>query len=320
VSRALCLLLLACGGDPKTGPDGADSAPPTDTESPDPGPPASIDGACPQETRVGGFVVEAYPDYSIVDGTVRDGVIPNEVLQFVSAEGDCKLMRRLNAFCDPPCASDEACGNDGACVPFPEGIDVGDVVITGLSAEAAMSAVVPGYRYFLTTLPHPAFAPGAAVRLTSAGGAVAPLLLDGMGVDPLSLEGDTWTVVPGADLTVSWLPPTTVTPAAQVDLSLNIDQHGTSPLFLSCSFVDTGSGVIPAALLSTLIENGVTGFPNGSLERVTADHAAVGEGCVDLRVASPRIPSVRVEGYTPCNEDADCPNDQTCNEALQRCE
>ena len=42
---------------------------------------------------------------------------------------------------------------------------------------------------------------------------------------------------------------------------------------------------------------------------------------MDFTLASSQLAeSVRIEGYTPCNRDEECPEGQTCNEPLQRCE
>ena len=69
----------------------------------------AVDGACPQETRAGRFVVDQTVDYAFVDGQLLDGVVPTSVRTEVYAEGDCRILRRENPFCDPPCGGDETC-------------------------------------------------------------------------------------------------------------------------------------------------------------------------------------------------------------------
>jgi hypothetical protein len=101
---------------------------------------------------------------------------------------------------------------------------------------------------------------------------------------------------------------------------INIDQHGITPTALYCTFVDDGEGTVPAALLKTLIGQGVTGFPDGSLTRRTVDSTAVGAGCAELVVSSFLDADVNVVGYTPCTNDEMCPEGQHCNEKLERCE
>jgi hypothetical protein len=106
----------------------------------------------------------------------------------------------------------------------------------------------------------------------------------------------------------------------RVLIEMTIDQHGTSPLSLACDFPDTGSATIPASIIDQLINSGVTGFPNGRITRRTADHVDLDVGCVDLIVGSRLSASVAVAGYTPCNGPEDCPDDETCNVPLERCE
>jgi Cys-rich repeat protein len=65
---------------------------------------------------------------------------------------------------------------------------------------------------------------------------------------------------------------------------------------------------------------GVTGFPAGDLLRRTADSTPIGGGCIDLVASSSRFAQVTIEGYTPCRSDGECPEGQTCNEPLERCE
>jgi hypothetical protein len=103
-------------------------------------------------------------------------------------------------------------------------------------------------------------------------------------------------------------------------LKINIDQHGVTPTALYCSFADDGEGTVPAALLKTLVNQGVTGFPDGNVTRRTVDSTAVGKGCAELVVSSFLDADVNVIGYTPCSNDEMCPEGQHCNEKLERCE
>ena len=138
------LAVMACSGDDKTTPtkdtDGdtdtdtdADTDVDTDTDAdtdtdtgtfevPDPvGDPATVPlaGECPLASRYGNFEVDVYEDYSLVSGSVADGVNPVTVLELLDEEGDCKLLRRNNPFCDPPCGAGDVCDFDGSCIPFP---------------------------------------------------------------------------------------------------------------------------------------------------------------------------------------------------------
>ena len=169
----------------------------TDTgEAPDPAV-VELAGTCALEDRFGGFLVEMYDSYSIVDGSVADGVVPISVLEQVGVEGDCKLLRRNNPFCDPPCGPDETCDFTSTCIPYPLNQDVGTVTVTGLSADVVMEPLQPGNSYFNTSLPHPAFEPGALVTLTTTGGAYDPVRLHAVGVEPLTILDEMWVVDSG---------------------------------------------------------------------------------------------------------------------------
>ncbi len=317
------LLLLACDPGPATTGDSADAA---DTGVPDPtGDPLTIAllGECPLDTHYGGFVVEAYEDYAIVDGTVTNGVVPVTVLENVATEGDCTLLKRNNPYCEPTCESSEACDFDGNCIEYPVAQDLGTVTIAGTKPAAVMTATSPGYRYFKTEMRLPPWAPGKLIELTTTGATVEPFTLHGVGPDLLEPTSTTWTVVSGTDLLVSWDAPTTEV-RTEVRLSLNIDQHGQTPITLVCHFDDDGEATVPASVIDAVMGAGVTGFPNASLRRQTADSTTLSGGsttggCVDLLVAHELAMDVEVEGHTPCTSNADCPPGHPCDLATQTC-
>lgn len=302
------LYLLACGG-------GSDTGEPK-MEAPDT---VTLGGRCPSEQRFGGFLVESYDTYAQVYGTVADGVVPSAILTEVGREGDCVLYQRQNPFCDPTCAVDEACSLASECVPYPVAQSLGTVTVAGLVSYVEIEPVEPGFIYFDISLPNPPFEAGANVGLSTGGGSFAAVALTGQGGEPLVIPAQEWVVSAGADLSLSWTPPTIET-LATIFVELNVDQHGVSPYLLQCSFADTGAGVVPASLTATLVSAGVSGFPNGRIGRQTADSASVGDGCMDLIVGSLLNPDVRVEGHTPCYSDLECPEGQTCDETIQTCE
>jgi hypothetical protein len=284
------------------------------------GDPATVPltGACPQETDFGGFLVENLFGFSIVDGTVTDGVVPITVLELLSATGDCTLERRNNPFCDPPCGAGETCTFEGECIPFPRAQDLGTVTIGGLVEPVAMEPLVPGYNYSNTTLPHPAFQPGDLIELRTGDGTYPGVELHGVGVEELiSTDGDLF-VQAGVDMDVTWTPPAAAS-RTQVYLQLTIDQHGLTPVKLRCEFDDDGTGTVPGSLLDQLVAFGVTGYPNATLKRQTIDKVAVGEGCMDFTISSPIDMSVDVDGFTPCRRTEDCPPGQTCDVPNEVC-
>ena len=315
----VALASTACG-DKEDPPD--DTQPETDTDTTAGVDPATVPlaGPCTMAGDYGGFVVDALAEYSTVSGSISDGVVPMTVLEEVAVEGDCRALRRNNPYCNPPCESDQACDFDNSCVPYPATQDLGTVSILGLGDDVEMSPVSPGYTYFDTSVGHPAYEAGQLVQLKTQGGPWGPLTLYGVGVQQIELEQDTWLLYEGQDLTITWPPPEGQV-RSHVFLRVTIDQHGATPISLSCTFDDDGEGVIPGTMTDLLVAAGVTGFPNGSLVRRTADSVNLGDaGCMDFVVSSSRMPDVRVDGFTSCDDDEDCPEGQECNEALEICE
>ncbi|MCC6622002.1 MAG: hypothetical protein IT385_12140 [Deltaproteobacteria bacterium] len=310
-------------------PDASDADATTDTtpDAPDvtdaadaiPGP--ALAGPCPLERRLGGFQVVDDGEYGWVDGTVDDAVLPVSVLTLVATEGDCRLWKKTNPFCDPPCAPGQACAHDGACIPHPEPQDLGTVTVTGLAGPVVMTPIQPGNLYYATDVPYPPWTPGAALALSTTGGAIPAFALAGVGPEPLAPTASQWTLAPGQPLEVAWAPPAAAEPPTRVELSLLIDQHGNSPASLRCDLVDDGQATVPSAILEALRSAGVSGFPSGRLVRQTVDHVTLpdSDGCVDFAARSPRAIRVVVSGHTPCTKEQDCPDGQTCDEAVETC-
>lgn len=320
----LMVSLLACntnkGGEGESGTaDGGDGADGGETEDLDPNT-VPLEGACPQETRHGVFEVESNEDYAAVVGEVANAVLPTSVLTELLTEGDCTIWRRENPFCDPGCEPGFTCDLSGACVAYPEAQDLGTVDVLGLSTAVSMQPVTPGNSYFDTSLDNPPWAPRDVVTVRTEGGAYTALTLHGVAPDPFELESSDWSLAPGQPFTVRWTPPDSGS-RTEVALKLRIDQHGLTPSSLICVFPDTGEGVVPASAFDALIEFGITGFPAGEIERRTVDSTDLEDGgCAELHTVSARLGRVEIDGYTPCRRDEDCPEGETCNEALERCE
>ncbi len=283
---ALSVILLACPAVPDD-----DSSPAGDDDStvPDPvGDPATISlgGPCPLTDRLGGFAVLGTPSYTAAAGQVRAAVVPNLVLEPVGNFGACRLLRRNNPVCNPGCDSDETCTDDLTCIPFPLAVDLGVATIGGLLEPSIMQPVPPGQEYFDTGLPHPAWADGALVELRVDGS-----VLHGVGGPPVPEDGFTWAVHAGEPLELQWTPAPTPSRAI-IDVSLNVDQHGLSPVTVRCTFPDDGVAGIPAAAVDALAAFGVSGFPSGRLARVTVDQALRPPGCIDFTVGFERPASV----------------------------
>lgn len=322
----ILLTLWSCSVD--DGSDGGkDSSPADDSSSPDDSGGDSgltpetvpLDGACADDVHYGNFNVESNEEYAYVTGSVADGVVPATVLTELESEGECTLWRKENLFCDPSCEYGYTCDFDGTCVPYPAGQDLGTVIMTGLVDAISMEPTSPGNTYYDTSVTNPPWTPGALVTLQSGGGAYDPFTLYGVAPDPLSLDDVAWQLTEGTPFTLTWATPTSSS-RARVRITMNIDQHGTTPVSAVCWFEDDGSGEVPASVIDGLIGYGVTGFPRATAVRVSADSATVGDGCADLWLTTSVEATLAVTGFTPCFTDEDCPDGQDCNEELQICE
>jgi hypothetical protein len=308
--------VVADAGDTAQGPDTALDLAPADTLQP-----GELSGPCPYATRLGGFTTTIGPEFSFVEGKVAIGVLPSTVPDLVTTEGACTLFRRPSLACQPPCNSQQTCDRGNLCIPFPYNQDLGAVTVKGLAVPVSMNALPPGKNYSATEVPRQLFSPGDHILLDApATGPFGAFSLDGDGVAPLEDVPTSTLVQENQALTILWTADPDAQGRTQVDLKLTIDQHGSSPLFLECSFPDDGSGTVSASLINQLLQSGVTGYPNGSLTRRSADSVVVAQGCIDFSVYDRKDLTVRVAGHTPCKKQEDCPQGLTCNTLLEMCE
>ena len=241
---------------------------------------------CALDARVGAFTIELGDGFTAVAGAVRDAVTATDVPEVLAEDGACKLYRKRNLFCNPPCASGTTCSDALSCVPAPTNQSVGTVSITGLAIplELMPSGVNSYTNPANPALPHPGFSEGANIVLSASGGA-APFELDGRGIAALALASDSIAVESGRSLAVRWTPPGQAA-GQRVRLTFEFNRHGGTPTWLECDAADTGSFNVPAALLDALLELELSGWPTLAAARRTVDSASVAAGCVELRVVS----------------------------------
>ncbi len=306
------IVALACG----CGSDRADS----NNDNPDGGP-IDVSGLsyaeCEATERVGGFSVNLEPKFTAAGGRVSNGVSPLGALETITAIGQCQHARALVPFCDPGCVGLEVCGIDSVCRPAPSNQTVGNVTIRGLKAAVEMEPRPPAFNYSqLGTLPHPAFDLAAPIELTSDGGSYAPLSLLGWGVVPIELTDKNVPVAAGSALQVNWKPMPQSGPT-MVRIVLNINLHGTAAgTRISCLVEDNGSFSIPEPLMTSLVNDGLSGFPTLTLTRASSDRARIEPGCVDFKVETRTSIQVSIDGLTSCSNDDDCVAPETCQADL----
>ncbi len=262
--------------------------------------------ACTPEQRIGGFTVELHDGFSSAGGNVSDSVNPIGLLETISEAGSCRHARAAVPFCDPACSGGEICGTDSQCRDAPVRKSAGTVTIRGLATLVSMDPVAPRQEYSNSgTLPHPVVSAGDGVALDSSGGDFGPFSIRGVGVSSLAIAAQTIPVAAGAPVSLSWEPPSVNTPT-KVSIELNINLHGTAGSRIECEVPDTGSFEIPEAMVTTLVNDGLSGFPSVSLLRSSADKVEFSEGCIDFRVQSQTTLSVEVPGLESCSLDEDC--------------
>ena len=278
---------------------------------------------CALDERAGGFIVQlneealGNPAHTAVSGAVLSGVRPTNVwLPEGAAAGGCRLMVGAGYSCAPACTSPQVCGPGGACVDNPAATSVGDVTITGVGPApmvlGPLSANAPIYSAALEQ-PFPPFTPGAEIALSAAGGAVSAFSLEGAGFEPLVFPGTGIMAVGGQPLSFTWTAPAQ-RGSARIFAVMEIGHHGGVAARVECDLPDTGSGQIPASIVSTLIAKGVHGFPTLSLSRETVDSTTLAAGCVDFTVAA-----FVEHGITVCPTAGACVVSCSCGGDLSPC-
>lgn len=244
---------------------------------------------CQAEKRVGRFEVLQDSVYGAsVSGNVADRIDALQLLVAKESQGVCTLYQRKAAVCSPGCTGQQQCVRDQGCQAFPAPLDIGKVELTGLVKPVSMTPKGANKDYFYTDFDADPAAPLADIALQASGGQVAAFALKGKASPPLQVQNTSATLKKGQALSLAWQ--AAGAPFA-VRLSLNVDQHGLTPVTLVCESGDTGQLEVPVALTDALLGYGVSGAATATIERLTADSAqlslpAGAKGCVELLVAS----------------------------------
>lgn len=270
---------------------------------------------CSADSRVGTFIIELGDGFTSVRGQVYDAVTPRDVPVEVAAEGDCRLLTAPTVLCNPGCdVSSQVCAPGNQCQAKPQPHDLGRISVRGLLVPLRMeaNAVTKAYANPASArLPHPGFAPGASVQLSSTGGDYEPISLLGWGVTGVAGVAELVPVRAGSPLELSWQPPEDPGPA-RIQLNLNINHHGSSSNWIECDVPDVGAAAVPATLIDALLARGQSGYPTLTLTRRSVSSVAIEPGCVELQVASTTVSDVQLEGLQSCSSPADCQPGQLC--------
>ncbi|HEY0714580.1 MAG TPA: hypothetical protein VGF45_17980, partial [Polyangia bacterium] len=117
------------------------------------GNPTSMVTSCEPERRLGGFEVQYDSQTRSVSGRIAERPSPVAPETPVKESGDCRMLRRANPFCDPPCGSGTICVTGGTCAAEPKNLNLGIVTIAGLKKAVRMEPRPPSNEYFDSDLP-----------------------------------------------------------------------------------------------------------------------------------------------------------------------
>lgn len=284
----------------------------------------------PDAESVGAFTLRLVPPDPSTDtpgltsviGVVRNAPPPPLLVwQRVAEEGDCFLEEPRSPFCTD-CARDEVCVDDDVCVPEAMSVSAGTVTLSGVRTSSDQTRVTieplrPINSYQLpSALPYPGFDEGAVVRLEAAGEDVPAFAMEARGIVPLELDGsEDVPVTPGDDLPLRWTAGGEA--SARIHVEMDISHHGGTRGLVVCDSEDDGELDVPAALVTGLIDLGVSGFPVVDMARHSDGAAMVGEHRVDLTLVSDVTRGLAIPGVTSCFEDTDCAGGETCQFDMQ---
>jgi hypothetical protein len=314
VSALLLNGLVACGDDDGAGgpdaalpPDGgADAAAPADARV-DAGPGADAEvpaDAGPTLPLVGAIhVIEsrALGQNAYAAAEVRALISPDAASSWhteVAAQGDCRRLEYVPAFCDPSCDTGFCVGDPGVCVPYPTSVNAGTITITGLTGGLA-TMTYDTYGYYLVPAPPPdCFAEGALIVASLAGGGGYPALdVEAAGVETLETATITgWQVtVPAADdAEFVWTPSGQAGDRVRLTLRSENEAHGMPVLgIIECDAPDApGALTVPGSLLADFPATSgpeicvLHDCPPSSLARYARSATPAPGGEVELRIES----------------------------------
>ncbi len=272
----LALALVACHPQVGDSTDTRDSGTPAQDTSLRP-------EGCDRYNTTGSFELHYEQGWASFSGTLNDSVSP-QTMDLLIDGGDCELYGwEYFPDCDPSCVGEEICGYDDACHPWPSGLDLGILRVTGTEPELSLEPNAwNGYEY-PESWSDP-YQTGDTITLSVDGSdEVEAFTLSTLGAPPLDKDRFEVTMRAGGPMTVSWEPA-----GAPDDLrmraTLSIDHHATLPRYAVCEVSDArGAFEVSAAIVDGLIEAGATGIgtyvESSRLRRGTQAWGETSRGC-----------------------------------------
>jgi hypothetical protein len=268
----------------------------------------------------------ATASFTDISGLMRDGT-PTELVVWAKkkTEGDCSLYTPRAPFCES-CVAPQVCVADNVCRTPPSSYPVGKVTLTGLNPTSGASPLEltpittdSATNYLCAeTLPMPPCTAGGAVRLDAAGAGPFPAFsVAGQCIAPLVVGNASIAIESGKDFTLTWTPG--IVADARIGLLFDLSHHGGSKGQIICETADSGSLKVSGALIKSLMDLGVTGFPKAEINRIFTGKTTVGTGTAELRLRSDLVFQVDIPGLKSCNTNSDCTAPETCQVPGQMC-
>ena len=266
-----------------------------------------------------GAVTITLDDYTSVTsflGRINDGPTPsNLVWEEIDAAGDCKLYKPVVPFCSEGCGSSGACVADDSCQPYPKGVSVGTMTVTGLKTSNGTSSftVDPlsnNYQLIGVNLQFPPAEEGELITISAAGGEAVPAFeMSVKAIKPLVLLNDSIPCGDGQDIDLRWETPADPSQSI-IHYLVDVSHHGGIKGKIEGTCPDNGSFTIPATLLDQLKSYGVFGYPKIEVTRRATGINATVKAKVVMESKVTMILSI--PGIYSCMDDNDCPNGMTC--------
>ncbi len=290
----LAIALAATGcpepSDPLTDDDVTEGGSPSDDDTTsdedcDGGVPAS----CNRYNTLGSFDVSRRDDTLDVDGRYLSAPYPGTAYK-LAEEGACAFFQLdPPPFCDPPCEGPLECGFGDVCRPYPEALDVGDLVVSGVGTSITLP--FNAYGDYAWEGPGAGLQPGVEVELDVEGGSgVGPFHLCASAPYALELVAETLELREEQDGMFVWIP-AVYDWGAHVHLRLDVDYHAYSGGYVECVAADAeGSLTIPADIVDLFAiantnDYGSPGF-NVTASRRNRVAKETGLDCAELVVRS----------------------------------
>lgn len=163
--------------------------------------------------------------------------------------GDCRLLEYEPGFCTPACEG--VCVAPDECRPWPQYLSAGTLTFAGLTQPLALDPQFDNRYLSFGSLPMPLFQPSSSIVATASGADVPSFVAASAAVSPLvsPLRGQLVSLADGSDYSVTWQDPTAST-RVRVTITKGGVFHGQpSPAIIECDAADTGSLVIPRAII-----------------------------------------------------------------------